>query len=96
MFKYARLQICLVGNRLVKKVWDSCTQNGLEPFFCNENGTSCDNYFMEHRNNTSLRQAFPGFSSGTIFDSVYNLYSHEQDFVSWSYDRKDYGQDVKR
>ncbi len=86
--------VCVVGKRLVKYMEPSkCTVDGLKEVMCDNVTNSlseCDAYFNNHISQISLQQAFPGISSNTIFDAIYNLYSGDNDYISWSYDRTDY------
>ncbi len=81
--------VCEVGKRLVKYVGnDNCTYENLKPFMCK--GDECDPYFEQHKSEIRLSQAFPGITSNTLFDAIYNLYSGKNEYLSWSYERDHY------
>ncbi len=88
----ANILVCIVGKRLVRALDDirHCNYEDLMPFMCENGNQTCDPYFLEHRDSIGLIQAFPGLTSNIFMDSTYNLYSGENNFVSWSYEREDY------
>jgi len=81
--------ICIVGKRVIEHVAnDACNYKGLQSIMCKDG--KCDAYYEEHKDEITLAQAFPGLTSNSFFDTIYNLYASGGDYASWSYDRYDY------
>lgn len=54
-----------------------------------------DHYFCTHFHYVTQRLIFPGFSSGTLAESIYNLYGGSGEAVTWGHDPVEYASPSK-